>query len=122
MKFHKHFKGLAEETKKLFRDYRWPGNVREIRNVMERAILLGDGELVRPTQVEFPHFNVQPPESFRHLAVASADGLSLYELEKQALLQALEKSGDNQSQAAKLLKISRDTLRYRIKKYALLRH
>src|ERR1041384_3777484 len=117
-KFHKHFRGLSGETKKLFSAYSWPGNVRELRNVLERAVLLGSGDIVQPEQVEFSTlrqnaFPGGPP------AAEVSDELPLYELEKRALLRALEKSRHNQSEAARILQISRDTLRYRMKKYSI---
>ncbi len=120
-KFHKEFKGLAPKTRELFLRYPWPGNVREIRNVLERAVLLGDGEFVEADQIVFTQLH-RSPGSALPAADPSAEGLSLYDLERNALLRALERSGYNQSQAAKLLKISRDTLRYRMKKYELLSH
>lgn len=119
-KFHKQFKQLAEKTKELFSGYHWPGNVREMRNVLERAILLWDDDVIRPHHIEFPRLHQPSPPSFDPALGAVAENLSLYELEKQALIQALTKTNQNQSQAAKLLKISRDTLRYRMKKYGLL--
>jgi two-component system response regulator AtoC len=119
VKFKKHFQKFSEATKKMFLDYQWPGNVREIRNVLERALLLGDGEVVEPHHIElhrFQHASIIPPA---RVDEDGAEDLSLVELEKRALVQALEKTGYNQSRAAKLLKISRDTLRYRMKKYNL---
>jgi DNA-binding NtrC family response regulator len=118
-KFHKHYRGLAEETKQLFLTYPWPGNVREMRNVLERAVLLGDGEWLAPEDIEFSRLHATPSDQMENPFGIGAQGPSLYELEKKALIEALEKSAYNQSQAARLLKISRDTLRYRMKKYSL---
>lgn len=114
--FHKHFKGLSKETDVLFRQYAWPGNVRELRNVLERATLLDEGEWLFLHHVELGHLHQLDRVSSQAHAVHETDQ-SLDEMEKQALLQALEKTSFNQSKAARLLKISRDTLRYRIKKY-----
>jgi DNA-binding NtrC family response regulator len=115
-KFHRSFTGISDEVKTLFMDYPWPGNVRELRNVLERAMLLNDAATLRPEHVEL--FRARgggdpagPGPGGEHVALS--------ELERQALLSALERSGSNQSQAAKILKISRDTLRYRMKKYGL---
>jgi two-component system response regulator AtoC len=118
-KFHRSFKGLSEEVKFLFMEYPWPGNVRELRNVLERAMLLNDAETVRPEHVELfrARTGVDPAAN-----LPGGESLSLSDLERQALVNALEKSGDNQSQAAKILKITRDTLRYRMKKYGLHHH
>ncbi len=120
VKFHKNFQQLSDATMERFLKYPWPGNVREIRNVLERALLLNDGDVVQPHHVEFQRLNHTPANAF-HVDAGDEDAdLSLIELEKKTLLQALEKSQYNQSRAAKLLKISRDTLRYRMKKYDLL--
>jgi transcriptional regulator with PAS, ATPase and Fis domain len=121
-KFHKRFRGLAEGAKELFLGYSWPGNVRELRNILERAVLLSDGEFVLPEHLQLPSGSQEPrrdPDS--PTGVPPVD-LPLFELEKQALLHALEKAGQNQSLAAKLLQISRDTLRYRMKKFNIPSH
>jgi two-component system response regulator AtoC len=118
-KFHRSFKGLSEEVKFLFMEYPWPGNVRELRNVLERAMLLNDAETVRPEHVELFRARTGGDPAAN---LPGGESLSLSDLERQALVNALEKSGDNQSQAAKILKITRDTLRYRMKKYGLHHH
>ena len=120
LKFHKHFRGLSDETKEQFLRYEWVGNVREIRNVLERAVLLSDGELIEPRHVDFLRFQHHGEIAANKKETETI--LSLPDLEKQALLQALQKAEFNQSQAARLLNISRDTLRYRMKKYNLPGH
>ena len=119
VKFQKHFQGLTDATKKMFLDYQWPGNVREIRNVLERAVLLGEGDRIEPKHIDLHRFQRSSPESSTRTGGEEDGDISLFELEKRALISALEKTGYNQSQAARLLKISRDTLRYRMKKYNL---
>jgi two-component system, NtrC family, response regulator AtoC len=118
-KFHKHFVGLAESTRELFLGYGWPGNVREIRNVLERAVLLGSGELIQPDHVELSSFLHETRAEGGTAGESAGGDLPLYELERQALIHALEKTEHNQSEAARLLRISRDTLRYRMKKYSI---
>ena len=118
--FHKNFKGISEETKKMFLEYHWPGNVRELRNVVERAVLMDDGDYIFSHNVQLGHIhslNSDVPELAFDLG---GKDQSLNDIEKQILIKALEKTNHNQSQAAKLLKISRDTLRYRMKKHNLL--
>ncbi len=118
VKFHKQFRGFTPDAQVLFTGYPWPGNVRELRNVLERTILLSDEEYISPKHLgmlKLPKGQMMKSAP----ADAGADTLSLYDLEKQALEQALMKAGNNQSQAAKILKITRDTLRYRMKKYGL---
>lgn len=121
--FHKQFKGLGDETRRLFLEYSWPGNIRELRNVLERAVLIGEGDIIQPSAVVLPQNQVvHPPPPLVQQEVSPEPGLSLVELEKNALVDALERAGHNQSKAAKLLQISRDTLRYRMKKYKLAAH
>ncbi len=117
-KFHKHFKGLSEQTKNLFRQHAWPGNVREIRNVVERATLLDDGDFIFSHDVQLGHIHELQKHATAGVELGST-GLSLSEIEKKALVEALGRADGNQVQAAKLLKISRDTLRYKMKKYGL---
>jgi DNA-binding NtrC family response regulator len=121
-KFHKQFKGLEEETKKLFLEHPWRGNVREIRNVLERAILLGDGDLIGNEHIEFAYLQSKNQPHRQTIAATDDHSPSLFEMEKHALIQALEKTNHNQTHAARLLKISRDTLRYRMKKFGIPSH
>ncbi|HUN64973.1 MAG TPA: sigma-54 dependent transcriptional regulator [Bacteroidota bacterium] len=116
VKFQKRFSTIVPEARRMLMEYHWPGNVRELRNVLERAILLGDGNAIEPRHIELNRFVVKE-ETPSGTGGRSGDDLSLFEMERQALLRALEKSAYNQSQAARLLKISRDTLRYRMKKF-----
>ena len=90
--------------------------MRERRNVLERAILLNDNGILRPEHVEL--FRGRPAGD-HSAGQPVGDQMSLSDVEKQALINALEKSDNNQSRAAKILKITRDTLRYRMKKYGL---
>ena len=114
--FHRQFRELADDARKYLMSYSWPGNVRELRNVFERAILLEDGELLTRKHVEFPP--VRSTDG-RLASKIGEDGMSLDELEKEALSIALKKAGNNKSAAARLLRIGRDELRYKIKKYGL---
>ena len=117
-RFHKHFKGLADETRKIFMEYDWPGNVREIRNVIERAVLLDEGDFIFSHQVQVGHLHhLSDPET--PSGIAQEEPASLQELEKRALIDALRRAGNNQSEAARILKITRDTLRYRMRKHGL---
>jgi two-component system response regulator AtoC len=120
-KFHKQFKGLSEETKLLFESYHWPGNVREIRNVIERAALLDDGDYIFSHHVSLGHLHELSDPRDDKPSSEKAELPSLPEMEKKALLEALERTAYNQTKAAQLLKISRYTLRYRMKKFGLLK-
>ncbi len=121
LKFNKHFIGFTEETRQLFLNYDWRGNVRELKNVMERTILLNDDAYIQPLHLEFSHL-LHQKKNDNPSFLNTEEPISLNELEKKALIQALEKTNYNQTLAAKLLKITRDTIRYRIKKHNLNRN
>jgi len=117
--FKKSVKGLSPDAIHLLMEYEWPGNVRELRNVVERAIILGSEEWITPEQLPreiFAKTSETPREDF---FVLPSSGIHLEEVEKSLIAQALSRTEGNQIQAAKLLGISRDTLRYRMKKYNL---
>ena len=110
--FKKRVHGLRPATTKLIDLYDWPGNIRELRNTIERAMLLVTHEWLEPndlTGLEHPITAL----TFR----LPADGVKLDELEHQLLMQALERTGGNQGRAAELLGLSRDQVRYRIEKF-----
>ena len=126
-RFSKEFKKpitrLDDAAVAKLRNYDWPGNVREMRNVIERAALLCRGETITEDDISTGRsepriweFDVErivlPPEGF--------DFDKLHELEAHLLRQALERTNNNQTQAAKLLNLSRDRLRYRLQKHDLL--
>lgn len=126
LRLRKPITGMTEEVADAFRRYRWPGNVRELRNVIERALILEDGEMittkylpqgVTSESVARPASAVRTDEDARGWQFSlPSEGLSLDEVESSLVRQAIEKSGGNQTRAAELLGISRDQLRYRLKK------
>jgi transcriptional regulator with PAS, ATPase and Fis domain len=99
------------------RAHRWPGNVRELENLVERLLVLGDEGPVTPDELDDLLPSLEPPAE-----TGTADGgdLSLWDREHHLLREALDRSGQNQSRAARLLKISREQLRTRMKRYGLL--
>ncbi len=114
---------VTDETYERLRGYSWPGNVRELRNVLERAVLLCKDDTIRAEDIVLgPGVNSPitwdlenmslPPEGF--------DLERLRQLEFHLLQQALQRTSNNQTQAAKLLNLSRDRLRYRLQKHGLL--
>ncbi len=103
---------------KLF-DYAWPGNVRELRNVMERAVLLCDKDAIGPEDIMIGRAGYASPANPATF-VLPADGINIHELENDLLRQALARAGNNKTQAAKLLRLSRDAFRYRLEKLGLL--
>jgi len=114
--------GLSAETQEVFRKYDWPGNVRELRNVIERALILEDADKITteylPGGLLAPARLGQTPttEAVSKRFVLPEEGISLDEAELSFVRQAIQRSGGNQTRAAELLGISRDQLRYRLKK------
>jgi two-component system, NtrC family, response regulator AtoC len=132
----KRIRGLTPDVERVFRRYSWPGNVRELRNVIERVMILEDTDLVsadwlprgmvrdeRPIsppvvgvsqspEVAAPPFQLPVTQSFQ----LPEDGIDLEQVELSLVRQAMERSGGNQTRAAELLGVSRDQLRYRLKK------
>ena len=113
---------FSPEAQKLMLSHNWPGNVRELRNVIERIVVLESGNTILPEHLPKEILYREGREST--LASGSGftlpeAGLSLDEVEKTLILQALAKSCGNKTQAAKLLGITYDSLRYQIKKFEL---
>jgi len=115
---------LTAEAEGALRAYAWPGNVRELANTLERAILFADGERIGPDDLGLPTVAGAPgtvrvgPSGDVQIDIPDT-GLSLEAVERALLTGALAKAEGNQSGAARLLGISRDTLRYRLEKYGL---
>jgi PAS domain S-box-containing protein len=120
-KFKRHIEGVSPEAMELLLAHDWPGNVRELRNAIERAMILEESAQIRPGSLPIAISHAEPrlaPASPAELVIPD-EGLSLADNERQLLARALEKTGGNQTQAARLLRITRDTLRYKMKKYNL---
>jgi DNA-binding NtrC family response regulator len=137
-KFRKSVQGLTEETRRLVMNYDWPGNVRELKNALERSMILEEGHLLKPEDLPFAVASGRsaagPSESpasaaneapvipgKRRLPPLSIPegGTSLEDVEHALVELALQQSHGNQIRAAKLLNISRDALRYKMKKFGL---
>ena len=115
--FRKPITSIDEGALKTLKSYAWPGNVREIRNVIERAVLLSRGDKLGSDdlvvgrgkrQADYGPFALPP------------DGLDLHKVEDELVRQALARAGNNQTKAAMLLGLSRDAFRYRLEKLGLL--
>jgi len=122
--------GLAPESVEHFRAYRWPGNVREMENVMERAMVLSQGKLITvshlPQEIAAPVTTTVPKTQFGvwqdepiEPEVFALDS-AVEQLERRCIAKALELSGDNKAKASRLLEISERTLWYKLKKYNLI--
>ena len=121
----KHVQGIEPEVAAAFRRYEWPGNVRELRNVIERALILEDDDVITMKYVPRAVAEGAKQSVAENRGVAAskssnfrlpAEGLSLDQVELELVSQAIERSNGNQTRAAELLGISRDQLRYRLKK------
>jgi DNA-binding NtrC family response regulator len=135
-KLKRRIRGLSPEVANIFRRYSWPGNVRELRNVIERVMILEDGDQI--SAMWLPR-GVTPVASGTAVSTSGAtaaatpapsanaafladlfrlphEGVNLETVEMSLVEQAMKRSGGNQTRAAELLGISRDQLRYRLKK------
>ena len=110
-KFKRQVSGISPEALRLLLSHDWPGNVRELRNAIERAMILEEGSQITAPSLPImvatsPMFHTAAAQ--QSFSGASEDGLSLEENERQLLVRALEKTTGNQTQAARLLSITRD--------------
>jgi two-component system, NtrC family, response regulator AtoC len=125
---HSRVKGISPEVEKVLLRYDWPGNVREFRNVIERALVLEEDEQITLKSMSdellaygspnASHLDGELLKASRYVSLP-ADGISLDTVEMLLIQQALERSGGNATQAADLLHVTRDRIRYRLKKNKL---
>ena len=119
--FRRPVRRLTPAAERALLAYSWPGNVRELRNLIERAVLLAESADLRPEDFETAHAlrradgAVAAPNDIQ----LPADGLDLEEVERRLVVLALERTRGNQTQAAALLGLHRDQIRYRIEKFGL---
>jgi transcriptional regulator with PAS, ATPase and Fis domain len=121
-KFKRNIEGVSDAAAKLLLYHDWPGNVRELRNAIERAMILEESSLITPPSLPIA-ISRPDGDALSHDTVATeaapVDGMSLEDNERSLLVRALEKTNGNQTQAARLLRVTRDTLRYKMKKFNL---
>lgn len=114
--FNRKIQKIDKDTEKILVNYPWPGNVRELKNVIERASILSK------TDTLLPEFLPMELQSQNHIPIninKSFGKISLHEMEKQHILEILQLTKGNKSQAARVLNISRSTLREKLKSYDL---
>lgn len=109
-------KGLGKEAANIFCTYRWPGNVRELRNVIERASILEEGPSVTLAHLPQDMVSAAAAPAGGLNIVLPREGIAIEEVENELCRQAFERTGHNLSRAARLLGITRDQLRYRLRK------
>ncbi len=112
----KDIKGFHSESLNLLMQYDWPGNIRELENTIERAVILCLGEYITPQDLP-PHLLSKTVRDMKQMQ--SDDGNTLRDFERELIRTTLEKTGNNRSQAAKMLGIARQTLLNKIKEYGL---
>jgi DNA-binding NtrC family response regulator len=112
----KDIKGIHPEALNLLMQYNWPGNIRELENTVERAVILCMGEQITPQDLP-PHLL---SEDVRIMKKTQAEeGFTLRDMEREVIRTTLQKTGNNKSLTAKKLGVSRQTLLNKIKEYGL---
>jgi transcriptional regulator with PAS, ATPase and Fis domain len=113
---------IPSEVRKIFLHYDWPGNVRELRSTIERAVLLSDDGVLNPKYVKIDdgdNLKVQSADDKMVIDIPHDDA-SLYKIERKVITKALDLQNWNQTRTAEMLGITREVLRYRMKKWGLL--
>ena len=135
-RFKKSIRGITDETRSLILSHNWPGNVRELKNTIERGMILEEESYLRSVYLPFSvaessgrtlFEQTSPPDSARRLPNGRSlprlyipeGGTSLEEVEHSMVELAMTQANGNQTNAARLLDISRDALRYKLKKFSL---
>lgn len=122
----KDVKGFSETAQKKLMDYPWPGNIRELKNIIERAVILAKGDMIYPSHLSVEGKLEDPEQGINLQGIAltiPAGGICLQDvtshIEKTFMVKALEAVGGNKVRAAKMLHIPRHVLIYKIKKFNL---
>jgi len=118
--FHKNVQKISKGVEDFLRNYNWPGNVRELKNVLERAMILVEGDtlLMEHLPIEILGQASKQGGVIEGIRIPP-EGISMEKVEEALVRQALKMTNGNQSKAARLLDISRDALRYRMQKFGL---
>jgi DNA-binding NtrC family response regulator len=109
-------KGIAPEAVRILVSYHWPGNVRELQNIIERACALAKGDVIEPADIHLDTRPVRAGTSENHFL---PEGMTLERWEDEMIQEALRRASGNKSQAARLLGLSRNALRYRLSKIGI---
>jgi len=112
----KDFTGIAPEALKKIMDFHWPGNVRQLENIIERATALAPGPVIEPTDI---HLDSAPSRSQDSSAALLPEGKTLDQWEDEMIREAYRRANGNKSQAARMLGLSRNALRYRLEKIGI---
>ncbi len=112
----KEFTGIAPDALKSLMNHHWPGNVRELHNIIERAAALGKGPVLQAADI---HFDPQRTKTMNSSGALLPEGMTLEAWEDEMIREALRRAQGNKSQAARMLGLSRNALRYRLAKIGL---
>ncbi len=108
--------GISPEAMRILAAYHWPGNVRELQNIMERACTLAEGAVLEASDIRLDAERAKPAQTAGGFL---PDGFTLEQWEDEMIREALQRSHGNKSQAARLLGLSRNALRYRLSKIGI---
>ncbi len=115
-KYGRHISGFKDESLIFLKGYSWPGNVRELENIIERAVILEDGDIIDPTSLPITEeLGSSSLGEFNTFSIKKAE----IQMEKELIEKALKETGGNKTKASKLLEISHRALLYKIKNYEL---
>jgi transcriptional regulator with PAS, ATPase and Fis domain len=112
----KPIEGISAQAVQILMNYHWPGNVRELQNIVERACALAKGNTLEPGDI---HLDTRPAKAGNGAAGFLPDGMTLEQWEDEMVQEALRRANGNKSQAARLLGLSRNALRYRLSKIGI---
>ena len=112
----KEIEGITPQAMQILTNYHWPGNVRELQNIIERACALSKGALLEPGDI---HLDTRPTKSGIGAPGFLPEGMTLEQWEDEMVQEALKRANGNKSQAARLLGLSRNALRYRLSKIGI---
>lgn len=126
--FNKSVKGISEDAKKILKNYNWPGNIRELNNVIERALILENKDYILPEHLPYElilEINGSEKTGNKELMIdikfkLPPEGIQWEDIEKSLVKQALEMKKGKQKDAATLLGMTRDSFRRRMKKYGII--
>jgi len=120
LEMNKHVRGIEPNTMKILTRYDWPGNIRELENTIERAVLLAEGDMLTADDLEL--LFAGDHGAGQNTVQLPPEGVRLADAERQLIEQALERTGWVQKDAAELLGISSRTLNYKVKNLGITHH
>jgi DNA-binding NtrC family response regulator len=112
----KSIEGISPDAMRILANYHWPGNVRELQNIVERGCALAKGSVLEAGDI---HLDVRPAKAANEAAGFLPEGMTLEQWEDEMVQEALRRANGNKSQAARLLGLSRNALRYRLSKIGI---